>query len=135
MHPPLPASLRYVVNSCEVEGYELQIGSRVCIAFSAAHYMEDVFPDPFSFDIDRYLPPRNAHRSPGYAPFGLGTHTCPGSQHATLQMAVNLLMIAHYFDISVSPSNYVLRCDPVPTVKPTRKLKFHIAEQRRELPA
>ena len=135
MHPTLASSGREVVNSCVVEGYELPIGSRVCIAFSAAHFMEDVFPDPLSFDIDRYLPPRNAHRSPGYAPFGLGPHTCLGSRQATLHAAVNLLMIAHYFDISVSPSNYVLRCDPLPTVKPTRKLKFHIAKQRRDLPA
>ena len=135
MHPTLAMSLRDVVNSCVVEGYELPIGSRVCIAQSATHYMKDVFPDPFSFDIDRYLPPREEHRGLGYAPYGLGTHSCLGMQFAALQTAVNLLMIAHYFDVSVSPSNYVLKCSIVPTVKPNRKLNFHIAEQRRELPA
>ena len=135
MHPTLAMSLRDVVNACVVEGYELPVGSRVCIAQSATHYMDDEFPDPFSFDIDRYLPPRNEHLSLGYAPYGLGTHSCLGMRYAALQTAVNLLMIAHYFDVSVSPSNYVLRCSVVPTVKPTRKLKFHIAGQRRELPA
>lgn len=134
MHPTLAASLRDVVNSCVVEGYELPVGSRLCIAQSATHYMEDVFPDPLSFDIDRYLPPRNEHLGVGFAPYGLGTHSCLGMQQAALQMAVNLLMITHYFDISVSPSNYVLRCSMAPTVKPTSKLKFHITEQRRELP-
>ena len=27
------------------------------IAQTATHYMEDVFPDPLKFDIDRYSPP------------------------------------------------------------------------------
>ena len=135
MHPTLALSVRDVVNSCVVEGYELPVGSRLYIAQSATHYMQDVFPDPFSFDIDRYLPPRNEHLGVGFAPYGLGTHSCLGMQQSALQMAVNLLMIAHYFNISIFPSNYVLRCSIAPTVKPTRKLKFHIAEQRRELPA
>ena len=68
MYPIVPMSMRDVMNSFVLEGYELPVGSRVHIAQTAPHYMEDVFPDPFSFDIDRYLPPRDEHRSPGYAP-------------------------------------------------------------------
>ena len=80
MYPIVPMSMRDVMNSCVVEGYELPVGTRLNIAQTAPHYMDDVFPDPFSFDIDRYLPPRDEHRSPGYAPYGLGTHTCLGSR-------------------------------------------------------
>ena len=63
----VPMSFRNVMNTCLVEGYELPEGVQVFIAQSAAQYMEDVFPDPNKFDIDRYLPPRNERRSPGYA--------------------------------------------------------------------
>ncbi len=135
MYPVIAMSVRDVVNSCVVEGHELPVGSRVYIAQTASHYMDDVFPDPFSFDIDRYLPPQSAHRSFGFAPYGLGTHTCLGIRQALLQMTVNMMMIAHYFTISASPSNYELRFNPIPSMKPTKKLKFHIAGQRRELPA
>ena len=134
MYPIVPMSMRNVMNSCVVEGYELPVGARVYIAQTAAHYMDDVFADPFSFDIDRYLPPRNEHLSPGNAPYGLGTHTCLGSRWMTLQLAVNVLMIAHYFTIEVSPPNYRLRFSPLPSMKPSKKLKFRIAEQKRELP-
>ena len=96
--------------------------------------MDDVFPDPFTFDADRYLPPRHEDRSSGYAPYGLGTHTCLGSRWMDLQLAVNLLMIAHYFTLEVSPANYTLRFSPLPSMKPSKKLKFRIAERRRELP-
>ena len=63
MHPTLVMSMRDVVNSCVVEGYELPIGSRICVAHAATHYMEDVFPDPFSFDIGPL--PASAQRAQG----------------------------------------------------------------------
>ena len=77
MYPIVPASLRNVMNSFTVEGYEMPLGARLLIVQTAAHYMSDVFPNPDSFDIDRYLPPRNEHRSPGYAPFGAGHPQVP----------------------------------------------------------
>ena len=135
MYPIVPMSIRNVMNACVVENYELPIGERLYIAQTAAHYMEDVFPAPWKFDIDRYLPPRNEHRSPGYAPYGLGTHMCLGSRWMDLHLAVNVLMIAHHFNIKVDPANYKLRFNPFPSMKPSKKLKFRIAEQRRELPA
>ena len=130
----VPMSMRDVVNTFTIEGYEIPHGSRINIAQTAPHYMEDCFPDPFSFDIDRYLPPRNEHRNPGYAPYGLGPHTCLGIQFASLCMAVNLLIVAHYFTLRVHPEDYELRISPFPSMKPNKKLKFHIAEQKRELP-
>ena len=135
MYSIVPMSVRNVMNACVVEGYEIPEGSRVFIAQAASHYMSDVFPDPWSFDIDRYLPDRNEHLSPGYAPFGLGTHTCLGNRWMELQLAVNLLLLAHHFTIEVAPRNYKLKIDPFPSLSVSKKLKFHIAERRREIPA
>ncbi len=134
MYSIVPMSVRNVMNACVVEGYEIPEGSRVFIAQAAAHYMSDVFPDPWSFDIDRYLPDRNEHLSPGYAPFGLGTHTCLGNRWMELQLAVNLLLLAHHFTIEVAPKNYKLKIDPFPSLSVSKKLKFHISERRREIP-
>ena len=134
LYPIVPMSMRNVMNSCVVEDYALPVGSRVIIAQTASHYMDHVFPEPFKFDIDRYMSPRNEHLSPGFAPFGLGTHTCLGSRWMELQLAVNVLMVAHYFNITVSPGNYKLKFNPLPSMKPSSKLKFHISEKRREIP-
>ncbi len=134
MYPIVPMSMRTVMNTCVVEGCELPVGARIHIAQTASHYMEDIFPDPFTFDIDRYLPERNEHYGPGYAPYGLGTHKCLGSRWMDLQLLVNILMIAHYFTIQVSPADYQLGFNPLPSMKPNKKLKFLIAEQKRELP-
>ena len=137
MYPIVPMSMRDVMNSFVLEGHEIPVGARVYIAQTASHYMGGIFPDPFSFDIDRYMPPREEHRGPGYAPYGLGTHRCLGSRWLDLQLAVNVLMIAHYFTLEVTPARYVeaLRFSPLPSMKPSEKLKFRVAEQVRELPA
>ncbi len=134
LYPIVPMSMRHVMNSCVVEGYELPVGSKIVIAQTASHFMDDVFPNASTFDIDRYLPPRNEHHSPGYAPYGLGTHTCLGSRWMELQLAVNVLMVAHYFNLEVYPPKYKHRFSPLPSMKPSKKLNFLIAEQRRELP-
>lgn len=96
---------------------------RVLIATTATHYMSDVFPDPFTFDIDRYKAPRKEHVGSTYAPYGLGTHTCMGSRMAEFQMAIDLLMIAHYFDLEleVAPKNYKLKISPFASMSPNKK--------------
>ena len=134
LYPIIPMSIRTVMNSCTVEGFELPIGARIHVVQTASHYIDSVFPDPYKFDIDRYLPDRDEHRSPGYAPYGLGTHRCLGANIVEDQLAINLMMIAHYFTLELTPANYKLGFDPFPSMSPNRKLKFRITEQRRELP-
>ena len=135
MYPVVPMQVRNVMNAFTLEGYSLPIGTRLFIAQTATHYMDNVFPDPFSFDIDRYLPERKEQVGHGYAPFGLGTHTCLGQNWVELQLALNLLLVAHYFNLELSPGDYQLRFNPIPSLAPRKSLKFVVAEKRRELPA
>ena len=135
LYPAVPISVRNVMNACVVEDYELPEGVRVFIAQASTHYMSDLFPEPFAFDIDRYAAPRKEHLGTGYAPYGLGTHTCLGSRWTELLLAINLLMITHYFTLEIAPKNYKLKISPFPSMSPNKKLKFVIANQRHELPA
>ncbi|MCY4422382.1 MAG: cytochrome P450 [Acidimicrobiaceae bacterium] len=134
LYPTVPMSVRNVMNACVVEGYELPEGVRVHIATTATHYMKELFPDPFKFDIDRYAAPRKEHLGSGYAPYGLGTHTCLGSRQVEMQLVMNLLMIAHYFTLEIAPENYKLKISPFASMCPNKKLKFVVAEKRHELP-
>ena len=134
LYPSVPASIRNVMNRCVVEGYELSNGTRVHIMTTAPHYMNEVFLDPYKFDIDRYLPSRQEHLSSGYAPYGLGTHTCLGFRWMELQLAVNLLMIAHHFTLELSPADYELKFNPFPSMSPSKKMKFVVSERRHEIP-
>jgi cytochrome P450 len=135
MYPTIPMSIRNVMNTCVIEGFELPLGTRIHIAQTATHYMSDLFPEPHRFDIDRYLPSRNEHLGTAYAPYGLGTHLCLGFRWVELQLAINLLMIAHYFTLEVFPANRKLTLSPFPSMSPSKSLRLRIVEKRRELPA
>ena len=133
MSPIVAMSMRTVMNTCVVEGYELPVGAQLVIAQTATHYLEEAFPDPWTFDIDRYVPPRNEHLGKGYAPFGLGTHSCLGHRWANMHMAINLLMLTHHFKIELARPYKRLPMDPYPSQSPSNKLKFRLAEQRHEI--
>ena len=133
LSPIVPMSMRTVMNTCVVEGYELPVGSQLVIAQTASHYLEECFPDPWTFDIDRYLPSRNEQSGKGYAPFGLGTHSCIGSRWADLHMVINLLMLTHYFKIELAQPYERVPMDPLPSQSPSNKLKFKLTELRHEV--
>ena len=133
MSPIVPMSMRTVMNTCVVEGYELPVGAQVVIAQTATHYSEEAFPDPWKFDIDRYVPPRNEHKGRGYAPYGLGTHSCLGSHWADLHIVINLLMLTHHFKIELARPYKRLPMDPLPSQSPSNKLKIRLAKQRHEI--
>lgn len=136
LYPVIPWQLRTTMNECVVSGYEIPPRTMLLICQTAPHYDETLYPDPLEFDIDRYLPERAEHRTPGaYAPYGLGTHMCLGSRWVELQMAVNVLLIAHHLDLEVVPSGFPMRMNPFPTSAPSRKLRFRVARVRNPISA
>ena len=135
LYPIIGIHLRHVANSCVVENYSLPLGERLYIVQTGTHYMSDCFEDPFKFDIDRYLAPRNEHRGPGYAPYGLDTHTCAGQAWMHLQLTVTMLVMAQHFEFEPLASDYRLKINPFPALSVTKKLKLRIASQLHEVSA
>ena len=128
LYPVIPVQLRTVMNECVVAGFQIPAKTMVLICSTAPHYDGELHPDPLKFDIDRYLPDRAEHLTPGaYAPYGLGTHTCLGSRWAELQLAINLLLIAYHLTLEIVPADYQLKIDPVPKAAPNKKLSFRVA--------
>ena len=134
LYPVVPMQVRTISNQCTLEGYSLPVGQEVYIIQSAAHYSEECFPDPYKFDIDRYLPERAEHRSHGYSPYGLGTHMCVGFNWMQWQLMVTILLILRHYDFETLPKSHRLQFNPFPTLSVSRKLKLKIADQVCELP-
>ena len=135
LHPVIPLHLRTAMNTFEIENFEIPAYSTVLVAFPVPHFDEQHFKDPDTFDIDRFAPPRNEHKqtSGAYAPFGVGTHTCGGARWTELQMAINLLLIAHHLELEMVPSNYKLKINPLPKLSPTKKFGFRVVRYRRPI--
>ncbi|MCY4143659.1 MAG: cytochrome P450 [Gammaproteobacteria bacterium] len=126
LFPVVPSIIRTVSNSFDFEGYRIPAGEQVMVAVSVPHYLEEYFPNPKEFDIDRYLPDREEHRKLGaYAPFGLGAHRCLGADFAELLVMTNIATLIHYFDIRLSNPKYTLRMRPIPTLHPDDGFRVH----------
>ena len=128
MYPIAPVLFRTVTNSFDFGSYHVPAGTKVLLALSVTHYLEEFFPDPERFDIDRYLPERAESSQAGvFTPFGLGRHACLGQGLAQVQMVLNLATLLHRAVLSLDPPGYRLKIDHSLAPKPARQLSGQVA--------
>ena len=110
LYPVAGVMSRYAGDDFTFAGYPIRKGERVMVATCAAHFDPQYFPNPHTFDIDRFSAPRNEHKTRGvYAPYGAGIHTCLGASVADAQIALTMATILHDVDLAFSPPNYKLK--------------------------
>jgi cholest-4-en-3-one 26-monooxygenase len=79
---------RHVTSDTELRGHRLKAGDKVSIWYVSANRDEDVFEDPFRFDIERHP---NEHVAFGAG----GPHFCLGASLARLELRVLFEELAH----------------------------------------
>ncbi|HTZ69888.1 MAG TPA: cytochrome P450 [Acetobacteraceae bacterium] len=127
LHPIAVAQMRTATKDFEFQGYRLRAGEMIFIGTSVPHFMEEYFPNPDSFDIDRYEKPRQEHMRPGvYSPFGRGPHTCLGKTIADVLMSLTLARLFHKLDLELVPADYVLKVKTAPTPGPSMKFQVRV---------
>lgn len=130
LHQVTPVQMRTAVTTFEFEGFVIPSGTEVMVANTVPHLLAEHFPEPTTFDIDRYTPERAEHKAPGvYAPFGLGTHRCLGSGFTGMALALTLATMLRHADITMRPPGYRLRLNRTSVAAP--KPSFKIAVTRR----
>ena len=119
LHPVSPAVLRTTANSFEFAGHRVPAGTQVMIGTAVGHTLEEYFPDPERFDIDRYTPARAEHRQRGaYAPFGAGNHRCLGSGLVPAQLGLTMATILRELVLEPLAPDHALRVRSFPTMQP-----------------
>ena len=129
-YPIGPGVMRRAVNSFEFEGHSIAPGDELLLSMVLPHFMEEYFPDPDRFDIDRYTADRAEHRQPAFAPFGVGTHRCLGEAFAVRQMMLTILTILHTVQLEMVPSSYRLRIVQHPTLRPCDRFRLRATSRR-----
>jgi len=76
---PVRHFLRYATEPAELGGVTVKPGDALLLSYPSANRDEDVFDDPFRFDVTR----ANADRHLG---FGFGVHHCLGAHLARLEL-------------------------------------------------
>jgi cytochrome P450/NADPH-cytochrome P450 reductase len=90
----------------------------VQLLIASLHRDPKVWEDPERFDIDRFLPEREAAMHPhAYKPFGNGVRACIGRQFALVEAKLALAMVLHNFALYDS-EDYKLSVKEALTLKP-----------------
>ena len=128
LYPVVPAVLRTAAKSFDFHGYRVDEGELVMIATTVPHHLQEIYGDPTGFDIDRFGGDQpEQHTAGAFAPFGLGAHSCLGSNLAELMMALTLAPLVHDHRIEMEPRDYNLKVvvDPIPTPASFAVRLFH----------
>ena len=134
-YPVAPGHRARVARPLTLAGYRLEPGQDVEVAMTVPHFLEELYPRPLHFDIERFRPPRNEHRQPGaYAPFGLGDHACLGAGIAEVQMMVIMATLLSSYTLQLDPPDYRLTIAYDPTPVPGNHFQVQVVEQHASSP-
>ncbi|XP_071876484.1 cytochrome P450 6j1 isoform X2 [Bombus fervidus] len=93
-YPPASMLSRRCEHQYQIPGskVELPVGMRVIIPIYGFHHDPDYYPDPATFDPERFTEENKRTRHPyTYLPFGEGPRNCIGMRFALLQIKVGII--------------------------------------------
>ncbi|WP_036517637.1 cytochrome P450 [Nevskia soli] len=127
LYPIAVAQMRTATKDFTFAGHKIKGGEMLYIGTSVPHFMEEFYPNPEKFDIDRYEKPRSEHMQSGaYSPYGRGPHTCLGKSLAEVQMAISMARLFYRLDLELDPPDYVLQTKTAPTPGPSMEFKVKV---------
>jgi cytochrome P450 len=107
-----------MVGSDMLGDYELPAGSVIALSPYVTHRHPAFWPNPESFDPERFQPTATATRHKfAYVPFLAGPRQCIGNSFALMEMQLVLPMILQRFRVSAVPG-YPVRPMPKATLRP-----------------
>ncbi|XP_029053438.1 probable cytochrome P450 6a14 [Osmia bicornis bicornis] len=104
MYPPLTVLFRNVSSNYTFDGTKVSIpkGTKIWIPVFALHRNSDIYPNPDSFDPERFNEDAVAARHPmHYLPFGDGPRNCIGARFAIYQTKIGLITILRNYKVDV----------------------------------
>jgi cytochrome P450 len=131
INPIFPFLIREAACAFEFEGHRVEAGQKVMGAGVVPHFLEQYFPDPYSFDPERHFgPKREQNRLDVLSPFGVGPHVCLGAGLGELQVLVLVATMLRETRLAHADARYRLRVVLDPVLRPDRKFKLRVVEHR-----
>lgn len=84
-HPPVPFIRRRINEDTVFSGFKIPVGASVGIQIHAIHRNEEFFPDPESYQPERFEIDQTIGRFPyAFIPFSAGPRNCIGAGKQTV---------------------------------------------------
>ena len=107
---PIHSISRVALEDDVVGGYRIPRGATIYVSLCATHRLPQLWPKPYEFDPDRFLPERCAAR-PRFAfiPFAAGHRNCIGGSMAVIDLKLAVAQLAQRYVLDVAPGHRVVR--------------------------
>ncbi len=131
-YPVAPFTPRGVSQPFDFAGHHVKAGQDIIIVNGLTHFLPEFFPDPWKFDIQRYIAPRKEHKQGQgiFAPYTLGPHTCLGAGVAEVQLMVTVGALLRAVRLELADPNYEIKTKLTPIPSPDPKFKIRVVELR-----
>jgi cytochrome P450 len=108
LYPPVPNLLaRRAAKATEICGVPIPKGAVVGVTPWIVHRHRRLWPDPETFDPERFLTPDPARPRLAYIPFGAGPRVCIGAQLALTEITLALATLAPRWRLRLAPGETV----------------------------
>jgi cytochrome P450 len=99
-------------------------GSMVIVHVYGAHHAPNHWPDPETFDTDRFMKGNEKLRAPfTYLPFGGGPRGCIGNHYAMLQVLMILADLLRKYDFEMEPGQ-TIEAQPMVILRPRHGIRM-----------
>jgi cytochrome P450/CRP-like cAMP-binding protein len=130
---PVAIGLPFCVDEdFEFEGHAISKGETVIISHVSEHFSSKHYRDPWKFDPERFMQPRNEHRTPGaiFAPFGFGGRACTAVGLVEVMVLTTVATLLHTVKFELTEPAYNLKTMVQPLVGPEEKFGLRILGRR-----
>jgi cytochrome P450 len=118
LYTPIWIFAREPLADDNIDGYHIPAGTSILISPYVTHHDPAIWPDPDTFDPDRFLPEQVSQRHRfAYYPFGGGPHLCIGQTFAMMEAKIALATIFQTYQLSPVP-NDATATKPEVTLRP-----------------
>jgi cytochrome P450 len=118
LYPPAWGFSRQALSDDELGGFQLPRGWLAFVVPFVLHRLPALWPDPETFDPDRFSAERSADRPKfAYIPFGAGPRQCIGNQFALMEAQVIVATLVQRYRMHLVPQQKV-EVWPLITLRP-----------------
>jgi len=133
MYPPAWTTTRQASQETTLGGEPIKKNQVVIINIWGVHHNPTYFPDPWTFNPERFTPEREkALPKSAYIPFGNGPRVCIGNAFAMMEAKLALAVLGQRFRLTLKPGHPVEPEDMF-TLRPKYGMLMHVAVRQPEL--
>jgi cytochrome P450 len=128
LYPPFWMVDRMALSDDRVGDLAIPRGSTVVVFIYGVHHSPQYWPNPESFDPERFSKANEKLRTPfTHLPFGAGPRGCIGGNYATLQILMILSVLLRKYDFQLA-SGQAIEARPMVILRPKHGIRMTFTE-------